>query len=127
MACTLCKKYIHLIIHCFQSITGPVGFIDEQELILSQLPVHRETYTLKSPLPKIDIIKSYLDADDKNIRYAIEHGVDGIILEGVGRGQVSPFMVDAVKEGIAKGIPFVVTTSAQSGQVYPTYQDSGGA
>ncbi|MEH6941467.1 hypothetical protein V7014_06310 [Bacillus sp. JJ722] len=72
-------------------------------------------------------MKSYLDADDKYIRCAIELGVDGIILKGVGRGQVSPFMVDAIKEGIAKGIPFVVITSAQSGQVYPTNQDSGGA
>ena len=46
-------------------------------------------------------------------------GAKGIVLEGVGRGQVSPYMMDSIKKAVGKGIVMIVTTSAEEGKVYP--------
>lgn len=66
-----------------------------------------------------------METDGKYIQAAIDNEVDGLVLEGVGRGQVSQAMMPAIKECIRKGIKVVITTSAVEGEVYPTYDYEG--
>lgn len=104
---------------------GYLGIIDNDYVRVFQKPVHREYFELKQALPTVDILKTYMDADGKYIRTALENQVDGIILEGVGRGQVSPAMMDAIKACTRQGMKVVITTSAVEGEVYPTYDYKG--
>ncbi|MBS4162063.1 asparaginase, partial [Klebsiella pneumoniae] len=90
-----------------------------------QKPLRRDVHQLKKSLPVVDIIKSYLDADGKFIRAAMQEGAAGIVLEGVGRGQVTPKMVADIEAALQKGVHIVVTTSAEEGQVYTTYDYAG--
>lgn len=104
---------------------GYLGIIDNDQVHLYQKPIRREVYRLNGPLPAVDIIKAYIEADGKFIRAARESGVQGIILEGVGRGQISPKMMAEVNKAIAEGIHLVITTSAEEGAVFPTYHYEG--
>ncbi len=106
---------------------GYLGIIDNDEVYIYQKPIHRETYVITKDIPEVDIVKCYIHADDKFIRAAIQSKVAGIILEGVGRGQVSPRMIDAIKEAVQSGIKVVMTTSAEEGEVYITYDYPGSA
>jgi L-asparaginase len=107
---------------------GYLGIIDNDQLFLYQKPLRQDKVVPKdSKVPVVEIIKCYLGADDKFIRACIDSKVDGIILEGVGRGQISPDMMEAVKEAIAEGIHIVVTTAAEEGEVYTAYEYSGSA
>ncbi|SDY86136.1 L-asparaginase [Evansella caseinilytica] len=107
---------------------GYLGIIDNDFLYLYQKPVKREKFEPKiDRIPAVDIVKCYLGADDKQIRACIAANVDGIVLEGVGRGQVSPFMMPAIKEALAKGIHIVITTASEEGEVYTTYDYPGSA
>ncbi|MFJ7725529.1 asparaginase [Neobacillus sp. NPDC097160] len=106
---------------------GYLGIIDNDRVHVFQKPIKREHYELKSSIPQVEIIKCYIGADGKFIKAAIEAGVGGIVLEGVGRGQVAPKMMEEIEKAIKKGIKLVITTSAEEGSVYTTYDYEGSA
>ncbi|XJZ26067.1 asparaginase [Bacillota bacterium Lsc_1132] len=106
---------------------GYLGIIDNDEVHVFQKPIKREFYEIQSTIPTVDIIKCYIDSDGKFIKAARESGVKGIILEGVGRGQVHPDMVEEIEKAIKAGIKIVITTSAEEGAVYTTYDYKGSA
>ncbi|MEH7094757.1 asparaginase [Neobacillus vireti] len=106
---------------------GYLGIIDNDNVHVFQKPLRREYYPLKSPIPAVEIIKCYIGADGKFIKAAREAGVAGIILEGVGRGQVAPKMMEEIEASIKAGIKIVITTSAEEGAVYTTYDYEGSA
>lgn len=73
----------------------------------------------------MDIIKCYIGADGKFIKAAMDSGVKGLVLEGAGRGQVAPLMMEAIVDAVKSGIHVLITTSSEEGQVYPTYDYLG--
>ncbi|WP_102345749.1 asparaginase [Bacillus sp. Marseille-P3661] len=104
---------------------GYLGIIDGERVYIYQKPLERDFYNVVKPLPTVEIIKAYLNADGKFIDCCIGTDVKGIVLEGVGRGQVAPKMMDSVKNAIQKGIKIVVTTSAEEGEVHTVYDYKG--
>ncbi|MBB6444725.1 L-asparaginase [Bacillus benzoevorans] len=106
---------------------GYLGIIDNENVSIYQKPVTRECYSLSKGIPKVEIIKCYTGADGTFIDAAVACGAKGIIIEGVGRGQVSPFMMDSIKKALEKGVVMIVTTSAEEGKVYPAYSYVGSA
>lgn len=106
---------------------GYLGIIDNNIVSVYQKPISKDNYQLKKQIPRVDIIKCYTGADGVFIEAAMHAGARGIVLEGVGRGQVSPCMMDAIKKAIAAGIIVMVTTSAEEGKVYPAYGYFGSA
>ncbi len=108
---------------------GYLGIIDNDKVYLYQKPTTREVFSIKgtTEVPTVDLIKCYLNADDKFIRASISSNVKGIVLEGTGRGQVSPLMMEAIIEAINKGIHIVITTASEEGYVYTTYEYLGSA
>ncbi|HEY2421070.1 MAG TPA: asparaginase [Neobacillus sp.] len=106
---------------------GYLGIIDNDEVQVFQKPIKRENYEIRSTVPQVEIIKCYIGADGKFIKAAREAGVKGIVIEGVGRGQVAPKMMEEIRKSISEGIQLVITTSAEEGSVYPTYDYEGSA
>ncbi|MBP3039705.1 asparaginase [Bacillaceae bacterium Marseille-Q3522] len=106
---------------------GYLGIIDNDKVNIYQKPVFKESYPVKQPIPRVDIIKCYTGADGAFIDASVENGAKGFVLEGVGRGQISPYMMDSVKKALNKGVKVVVTTSAEEGKVYPAYGYLGSA
>ncbi|NSL53340.1 asparaginase [Bacillus sp. P2(2020)] len=106
---------------------GYLGIIDNDVVSIYQKPIVKDYYIMKRNIPRVDIIKCYTGADGVFIEAAIHAGAKGIVLEGVGRGQVSPLMMSAIKRAIASGIVVVVTTSAEEGKVHPSYSYTGSA
>lgn len=106
---------------------GYLGIIDNDQVQVYQRPIKRECFEIKGPVPSVDLIKCYIGADGKFIKAARESGIKGIVLEGVGRGQVAPEMMDEIEKAISDGVKIVVTTSAEEGAVYTTYDYKGSA
>ncbi|MET3682353.1 L-asparaginase [Alkalibacillus flavidus] len=106
---------------------GYLGIIDNDLVQIFQRPVKRDVYELKNPLPRVDIVKCYLDGDGAVIEALVEAGAKGIVLEGVGRGQVPPRMMPAIRNSLDRGVVVVITTASEEGAVYPTYDYEGSA
>lgn len=105
---------------------GYLGIIDNDTIFLYQKPIHREVYSLVKPFPHIAIAKVYLGMHESVLKGILEY-TDGIVLEGVGRGQVPPHLASVIEEAVQEGKTIVMTTSAEEGKVYPTYEYEGSA
>ncbi|MFC4801322.1 asparaginase [Neobacillus sp. GCM10023253] len=104
---------------------GYLGTVDQDIVTIYQKPVWREQYSLKNAFPLVDIIPFYLGADDRFIRMSISTGAKGMILEGSGRGHITPEMAAAVEEAVHQGIIVVLTTKTGEGEVRHVYDFPG--
>lgn len=106
---------------------GYLGIIDNEVVSIYQKPLLRECYDIQDRLPRVDIIKCHTGADGLFIDASINGGARGIILEGAGRGQAAPEMVDAIERALNSGVTVVMTTSSEEGRVFSTYDYLGSA
>ncbi|MGM9925987.1 MAG: asparaginase [Bacillus sp. (in: firmicutes)] len=105
---------------------GYLGIIDNDVVSIYQKPLRKEHFQIAEALPRVDIIKCHTGSDGIFIEAALQAGAKGIVLEGVGRGQVTPQMMKVIKQRSEEAV-FVVTTSAEEGKVYPSYGYEGSA
>lgn len=104
---------------------GNIGIIDYDEVFIYQRPMRMDYYVVNEAPPDVDFIKLALGVDGKFIDYAIKSGTKGIILEGLGRGHVTPSAATHVEQAVKQGVKVVLTTSCIEGQVYPVYHFTG--
>ena len=77
-------------------------------------------------LPDIPFISMYAGADGRFIRHAVDTGAQGLVIEGVGAGNVNSEMFEAIKYAISKKVPVVISSRVYYGSVKPIYGDKGG-
>ena len=68
-------------------------------------------------LPRVDIVYSHENADGVLVRAAMAAGAKGLVLAGVGDGNATKEMIDALAEAAKKGIVVVRSTRVGSGIV----------
>ena len=100
---------------------GMLGFIDNDEVIIYQKPTHKEVYSIQESYPVVEIVIAYLGASSILLDALAEAKVDGVILVGAGRGQVTPKMTSVIEKLCQNGAKVVLTTSTEEGRVFPTY------
>lgn len=114
-------------LNAFQSPDfGPIGIVDNNEVIFyrdSLKKQHIQTETIET---KVDLIKCVSGLDSRLIRFCINEGDRGLVIEGMGRGNIPPDMVDGVREAIEKGIAVVLVSRCFEGRVLDTYGYHGG-
>lgn len=106
---------------------GAVGVVDKDRVIyyriLRRLPVVKP----QSISAKVALIKSATGMDGDFIRFCINRGYNGIVIEGMGRGNIPPAMADDVVVAIKKGIVVVLCSRCTEGRVLDSYGYLGGA
>ncbi|WP_274309692.1 asparaginase [Solibacillus daqui] len=106
---------------------GMLGYIDNDEVIIYQKPTHKEAYAIQENYPKVEIVLAYLGASSIMLDALYNADVEGIVLVGAGRGQITPDMTSAIEKLCQKGTKVVLTTSTEEGRVFPTYDYYGSA
>ena len=83
------------------------------------LPVNKPSFDISGmdALPRVDIVYGYQDVDPTALDAAIEAGAEGIVIAGVGNGNVPDRMDAAIEAAIADGIPVVRSTRTGNGIV----------
>ena len=88
----------------------------------------RKTLAYRGKLEKsAAILPFYSGADDRYIRAAVELGEKGIVIDGVGLGNVNGAYEEGIRSAIQNGVSVVVTSRCDCGPVVPMYGDQGGA
>ena len=106
---------------------GYLGIIDNDLVSIYQKPVRKENYKVLRNIERVDIIKCHTGQDGLFIDAAVSAGAKGIVLEGVGRGQVTPWMMHSIQKALDNQVVIIMTTSAEEGKVYPSYGYEGSA
>ncbi len=108
---------------------GPLGFVDKDRVIVMRRPgifaggrEHIVTDTVES---RVDIIKMFVGADGRFIDFAVREGARGLVVEGLGRGNVTIPAMAAIERAIQAGVPVVITSRCPRGRVLDTYAYEG--
>lgn len=104
---------------------GAIGMIDKDRIIIARRPTERENIVTKTIEGRVEIIKITSGSDGKFIDFAIEQGTRGIVIEGLGRGNVPPEYLPAIERAVNKNIPVVITSRCPRGRVLDTYAYAG--
>ena len=105
---------------------GPLGIVDNNRVIFYRNSPKVEHLDIKSLDCKVALIKCVSGMDSTFLEYAIQKGYNGIVIEGLGRGNVPPEMVSGIEKCIEKNIPVVLVSRCYEGRVYQSYGYEGG-
>jgi L-asparaginase len=81
---------------------------------------------LPEQLPRVDIITMYAGVDDFALRAALERGATGLVIAGVGAGNVNQALYQGISEALAARIPVVISSRVPYGGAQPLYSYAGG-
>lgn len=110
----------------FKSVDfGPIGFIDDNKVIYYQRYTKRQYIPCEQVDSKVDLIKCACGMDDKLLRFCVDSGAHGIVIEGMGRGNIPPEMVKGVDYALSKDIPIILVSRCHRGKVLDSYGYAG--
>jgi L-asparaginase len=106
---------------------GPLGVIDDGQVVfrraLPELQPPLLTTALGGP---VDIVYSWAGSDSRLLD-ASRADARGVVVAGMGRGNVPPAMIDGIDRWHEEGKPVVIASRVQRGRVGRTYGYPGGA
>ena len=105
---------------------GAVGVVDGEQVVIHrrpQLRVHLRPLGLGK---RIALIKAVLGIDDRLLDPIRSSGIDGLVVEAFGRGNVSAELGRGLVRLCGDGVPVIVTSRCPSGRVMPIYGGGGG-
>lgn len=105
---------------------GPLGVVDKGTVLYYRDLPRRVSIPATGIDPAVDIFTAVIGADDRLIRYSVDSGSHGIVIEGTGRGNVTPWMASGIQYAISKGLPVVLVSRCPGGRVLDTYAYDGG-
>jgi L-asparaginase len=106
---------------------GLLGEVDFDRIVYWRAPLRRQHIPIKTKsMPYVEIIPMYGGADGYLVKAALDHGARGLVIEGLGWGNVNQPMFAAIKKALAKGVPVVITSRVPNGRVLPNYGFEGG-
>lgn len=84
-----------------------------------------------APLPslsgfRVPVLAGYPGATAELLDYAVDTGVDGVVIEALGSGNMSAELGQAARRALQQGIPVVVATRVPHGAVQLAYGGGGG-
>src|SRR5262245_2664836 len=104
---------------------GPLGIVDKDRVIVMRRPLHRAHIATDRIEEQVYVIKIYAGADGRFIDFAIDSGARGLVIEGLGRGNVTVASLPAIARAVQTGIPVVISSRCPRGRVLDTYAYEG--
>ncbi len=86
----------------------------------------RLTLPIPAKLPKVAFLSTFAGDDGSLLRYAVDKGAKGLVVEAVGAGNVNAQVYKAIQYALSKGVAVVITSRVFRGAVEPVYGDKGG-
>ena len=105
---------------------GPLGYVDADRVIFRRDSIDLQKIRPEAIVDDVHLIKLVAGSDDFLFDCLVDKKVKGIVVEGYGRGNVSPGAFKGMKRAVDSGIPVVLTTRCFGGRVLDIYAYEGG-
>ncbi|MFQ6058731.1 MAG: asparaginase [Anaerolineae bacterium] len=99
---------------------GPLGRVDGDRVVIGQR-VTRQPIPCDYLEPHVHLIKLAVGMDDGFLRYAVERGAKGMVIEALGGGRVPPWWMPTIREAIKGGVVVLIASRCPVGRVYDEY------
>ena len=110
----------------FQSLDfGALGFVQQGRVIYNRLPRCLETIDTNDLDTNVDLITVYAGMNEKFFRFSANSGVEGIVVEALGVGNVPPAAFEGIKYASEKNIPIVLVSRCPAGETDYIYSYPG--
>lgn len=105
---------------------GPIGLVDEKSVLYYREASYLSKHIKPKDLNKrVEVLKLTSGSDPDIINYYLKK-VDGLVIEGFGRGNVPKSFIPGIEKLIDEGITVVITSRCPMGRVRDTYSYLGG-
>ncbi len=111
----------------FDSVQPPdLGVVRGGQVEFSEVWTPRVHVPLPDQLPRVDIVPMYAGVDDFALRAALASGAAGLVIAGVGAGNVNKALFAGILDALQAGRPVVISSRVPYGGVRPIYAYAGG-
>jgi L-asparaginase len=104
---------------------GALGFVQNERVIINRLPRKLETINTNKIVSNVDMLTAYAGMTDKFFKYSADSGVEGIVVEALGVGNVPPAAFEGIKYAVEKDIPVILVSRCPAGETEDIYSYSG--
>jgi L-asparaginase len=109
-------------IDTFRSLDfGAIGFVQNGKVVLNRLPRKLETIETEKIVSNVDMLTVYAGMNEKFFKFSADSGVEGIVVEALGVGNVPPAAFEGIKYAVKKGIPVVLVSRCPAGETLDVY------
>ena len=110
----------------FQSLDfGMLGFVQKGRVVYNRLPRFLEIINTNKINTNVDLLTVYAGMDEKFFRHSADSGVDGLVIEALGVGNVPPAAFKGIEYVIKKNIPVVLVSRCPAGETDYIYSYPG--
>nr|WP_106784651.1 asparaginase [Lysinibacillus timonensis] len=114
-------------VNTFQSPQyGPIGLITKKTVHIHQAPIKRRYVEVTDIKKRVAMLKVYAGMDRDILESILQLKYDGIVLEGLGQGNVPPEVAKGIKKLIDANIPVILVSRCFNGIAEPVYGYKGG-
>ncbi len=105
---------------------GYLGYIVEDRVLVYNAVLEHTRLPLPEALPDVPLFYTFAGDDGSYIRYAVDQGASGIVVVGVGAGNVNAEVYQAIEYALGLDIPVVFCSRVRYGEPQALYGDQGG-
>ena len=105
---------------------GPLGVVTKNSVQFHHKPYEHLVLNDINHDLNIPLVKAYMGTNNDVLNFYSEHQVDGIIIEGLGQGNLPPTCLEGLEKCLDKEIPVVLVSRSFNGIVGPIYAYEGG-
>jgi len=113
-------------IDTFRSLDfGALGLIEDGKVTINRPPFKLENIITDKIVTNVDMLTVYAGMNEKFFKYSADSGVEGIVVEALGVGNVPPAAFEGIKYAVGKNIPVVLVSRCPAGETLDIYSYPG--
>ena len=113
-------------VYSFHSLDfGNLGSVNDGKVILNRLPRKLETINTHKIVSNVDMLTVYAGMNKKFFKFSADSGTEGIVVEALGIGNVTPAAFEGIKYAVEKNIPVVLVSRCPAGETDYIYSYPG--
>ncbi|MCS4485468.1 asparaginase [Staphylococcus americanisciuri] len=105
---------------------GPLGVITKSGVYFHHRPYDKKTLSDINTTLNVPLIKAHMGMGSEVLSFYADQHVDGIVIEGLGQGNLPPTTLEGLEKCLAADIPIVLVSRSFNGIVSAVYAYEGG-
>ena len=105
---------------------GPIGLVTNGHIHYHHAPLLHARFHVDELCGRVALLKVYAGMDSEFLFHAADAGYEGIVLEGLGQGNVPPSLMPGIRRLLEDEIPVVLVSRCFNGIAQPVYGYEGG-
>ena len=111
----------------FQTPTfGPIGLVTKNQVVYFQQRQRQGHYPIVELTKRVALLKAYADMEPDLLASVLASDYAGVVIEGLGAGNMPPATVPMIEQLIEKGVAVVMVSRAFNGITEDVYDYVGG-